>query len=256
MVLIPPALNFTVLPKFILTYRHHCAIVKSRSGDLALSIDKNGKLTVSLSKPCVGDYIRLQPYSGISQSTEFIRPFIVDDYEYVPIYVIYRNTVALNQLTIVNGKVSLQVEDADETVLRGLVVNGSDYVKYMVETLINKYLESPIPILAMSAKLTSNPDKVEDYVKSVTDNDYHIAGVRIYHKPGLMVSIRRVSPYRVDTTLMCSIDLSDEFKGLVKTLLLTSMIIHDFRLGRVGELPMGMDVFYPIIRGNVGNIAR
>ena len=256
MVLIPPALNFTVLPKFILTYRHHCAIVKSRSGDLALSIDKNGKLTVSLSKPCVGDYIRLQPYSGISQSTEFIRPFIVDDYEYVPIYVIYRNTVALNQLTIVNGKVSLQVEDADETVLRGLVVNGSDYVKYMVETLINKYLESPIPILAMSAKLTSNPDKVEDYVKSVTDNDYHIAGVRIYHKPGLMVSIKRVSPYRVDTTLMCSIDLSDEFKGLVKTLLLTSMIIHDFRLGRVGELPMGMDVFYPIIRGNVGSIAR
>ncbi len=256
MVLIPPALNFTVLPKFILTYRHHCAIVKSRSGDLALSIDKNGKLTVSLSKPCVGDYIRLQPYSGISQSTEFIRPFIVDDYEYVPIYVIYRNTVALNQLTIVNGKVSLQVEDADETVLRGLVVNGSDYVKYMVETLINKYLESPIPILAMSAKLTSNPDKVEDYVKSVTDNDYHIAGVRIYHKPGLMVSIRRVSPYRVDATLMCSIDLSDEFKGLVKTLLLTSMIIHDFRLGRVGELPMGMDVFYPIIRGNVGSIAR
>jgi hypothetical protein len=256
LVLIPPALNFTVLPKFILTYRHHCAIVKSRSGDLALSIDKNGKLTVSLSKPCVGDYIKLQPYSGISQSTEFIRPFIVDDYEYVPIYVIYRSTVALNQLTIVNGKVSLQVEDADETVLRGLVVNGSDYVKYMVETLINKYLESPIPILAMSAKLTSNPDKVEDYVKSVTDNDYHIAGVRIYHKPGLMVSIRRVSPYRVDTTLMCSIDLSDEFKGLVKTLLLTSMIIHDFRLGRVGELPMGMDVFYPIIRGNVGSIAR
>ncbi|MFP3310432.1 MAG: hypothetical protein RXO26_01265 [Caldivirga sp.] len=245
-----------MLPRFILTYRHHCAIVKSRSGDLALSIDKGGRLVVSLSRPCVGDYIRLQPYSGINPSNEFIKPFIVDGYEYVPIHVIYRNTVTLNQLTIVNGKVSLQVEDADETVLRGLVINGSDYVRYIVETLINKYLESPIPVLAMSAKLTSNPDKVEDYIKSMTDNDYHVAGVRIYHKPGLMVSIRRVSPYRIDTALMCSIDLSDEFKGLVKTLLLTSTIIHDVRLGRVGELPMGMDVFYPIIRGNVDSIAR
>jgi hypothetical protein len=45
-------------------------------------------------------------------------------------------------------------------------------------------------------------------------------------------------------------------RELVKTLLLTSTIIHDVRLGRVGELPMGMDVFYPIIRGNVDSIAR
>lgn len=240
-----------MLPKFILTRKHHCAMVRSRSGDIALSIDRSGKLIIDSSKPCIGDYIKLQPYLKVSPEGEFIRPFIVNDYEYVPIYVIYRNVAALNQLTIINGKISLQTEDADETVLRGLVNNGEEYVKYIIEVLINKYLESPIPILAMSAKLTSNPDEVEDYVKSMTNNDYHIAGTKIYHRPGLMVSIRRVSPYRVNVALMCSIDLIDDFRDLTMTILMGSTIIHDVRLGRVGELPMGMDVFYPIIGGRL-----
>ncbi|WP_291767619.1 hypothetical protein [Caldivirga sp. UBA161] len=244
-----------MIPKFILTHRHYCAIVKSRSGDLALTIDRGGRLIVSLSRPCIGDYIKLQPYLRISPSSEVIKPFMVYDYEYVPIYVIYRDVVALNQLTISGGKVSLQSEDADETVLRGLVVNNEDYVRYMIDVLISKYLESPIPILAMSAKLSNNPDKVEEQVRALTDGDYHVAGVKIYHKPGFMVSIRRISPYRVNVALMCSIDLVDDFKGLTKALLLTSTIVHDLRLGRVGELPMGMDVFYPIARRSLNNAA-
>ncbi len=244
-----------MIPKFILTHRHHCAIVKSKSGDLALTIDRSGRLIVSSSKPCIGDYIKLQPYLRIGPSSEAIKPFMVYDYEYVPIYVIYRDVVALNQLTISGGRVSLQSEDADETVLRGLVVNNEDYVKYMIDVLMSKYLEYPIPILAMSAKLSNNPDKVEEQVRALTDGDYHVAGVKIYHKPGFMVSIRRISPYRVDVALMCSIDLVDDFKGLTKALLLSSTIIHDLRLGRIGELPMGMDVFYPIARRNLGNTA-
>ena len=242
-----------MIPKFILTHRHYCAIVKSRSGDLALTIDRGGRLIISSSKPCVGDYIKLEPYLRVGPSSEVIKPLMVYDYEYVPIYIIYRDVVSLNQLTISDGRVSLQSEEADETVLRGLVVNNEDYVRYMIDVLISKYLESPIPILAMSAKLSNNPDKVEEQVRALTDGDYHVAGVKIYHKPGFMVSIKRISPYRVNVALMCSIDLVDDFKGLTKALLLTSTIIHDLRLGRVGELPMGMDVFYPIVRRSLNN---
>ncbi|MGC9136363.1 hypothetical protein [Caldivirga sp.] len=240
-----------MIPKFILTHRHYCAIVKSRSSDLALTIDRSGRLIISSSKPCIGDYIKLQPYLRIGPSSEAIKPFMVYNYEYVPVYVIYRDVVALNQLTISGGRVSLQSEEADETILRGLVVNNEDYTRYIIDVLVSKYLESPIPILAMSTKLSSNPDKVEEQVKALTDGDYHVAGVKIYHKPGFMVSIRRVSPYRVNVALMCSIDLVDDFKKLTKALILNSTIIHDLRLGRVGELPMGMDVFYPIMKNRL-----
>lgn len=235
-----------MIPRFILTNKHSCAIVKFSGGDLAAYLDRRGRFMVSGERPCVGSYIRLEPYVDIRPDSSPIKPLLFEGREYVPIYVVYRGIVSLNYITLSEGKVSLQVEDADETILRGLVVNNEDYVKYMIDSLINKYLEYPTPILTMVTKLTSNPDKVEEVAESFSGRDYYIGGAKIYHKPGFVMSVRRLSSHRVDVALVSSIEFIDDFRAVVKRLILCSTLIHDIRFGRLGELPMGMDVFYPI----------
>ncbi len=241
-----------MIPRFILTLRHHCAIVKASGYDVSVFIDKAGELMVSLDRPCVGRHVRLYPFQRVVSSTDVVKPFTYEGVEYLPVYVAYRNRLTLNHITLSpGGKVSLQVEESDESFLRGLVPNGSDYVKYMVDVALSKYLEYPMPILASSLRLTAGIEDVEALALKYAGSDYQVMGLKVFHRNGLSIGVKRLSPHRIDVAVMASIDFLDEFRSLIKELVLTSIIVHDIRLGRLGEIPMGMDVFYPVKTGGL-----
>ncbi|MGC8596472.1 MAG: hypothetical protein ACP5NY_00985 [Thermocladium sp.] len=241
--------SFIVLPRIVLTIGHPCVRIKMSGRTMAIVMDSKGR--INFAKGCRGRHIRIKPFRSIDSTDTVERPLIGRGSYYFTIYTVYRGEAFMYDITISKqGKVEQYRDEAGEDLVRGAVVSEStaQYLRFMLETLLDRYLVTPTPILIMSAKLTIDSAIIDRIIRPHASDDYASSEYRVYHSPGFMAAVKSLTPHRSDVTVIGRIDRADSFKAAALDVLLDSSIIHSMTLGRSGRIPIGIDVFYPVSR--------
>lgn len=238
-----------MLWRYVLTIGHPCINVRIGKGIVSIAMDSKGR--ISFSHRCKGRHLRIKPFRSVESTDAVERPLIGRGSFYLTVYTVYRGNAFVNDVTISKqGKVEQFRDEANEELARGLVMGGpaSRYLEYMLDALIDRYLDTPTPVVIMSAKLTIDSSVIDGLIRPHALDDYASSDYRIYHSPGFMAAVKSITPHRSDITIISRIDRAESFKSAAMGVLLGSSIIHGITLGRSGKIPVGIDVFYPAAR--------
>jgi hypothetical protein len=232
-----------VLPRLLLTRRH--PVLPLRLGYETLCITHRGKYLDFLI-PCEGEgnYVVIIPYQGVYTDTKLVEPITWGNALSVDVYSLFNNELALYEVVIRDGKASYIRYRINEEFLRGIGISGDgvDDVLRAAETVLRNYVKSSFMIYTAYLKLVSNGG-----IKFPEYKEYVRGRVRVYVRDGIVI-IKEVSGYEVKVSLVSTIEAVDQFVEAVISLIRSSRIINDIRLGRIGHsIRTILDIFMPNI---------
>ncbi len=151
--------------------------------------------------------------------------------------------MALYELSIKDGKASYIRHRVNEEFLRGISFHGNamNELLSVVDVVLRNYIRSSFMIYTAYLRLMVNGN-----IKFTEYREYVRGGrVRIYSNDGLII-VKEGSGDEVRISLVSTIEGINNFTDIIMSLIKSSRVINDIRLGRIGHsIRLLLDVFIP-----------
>ncbi len=231
-----------VLPKFLIMRRH--PILPLRLDDELLCImHRDNYIDFVTSCGKTGNYVMLIPYQGSYIESKPVRPIIWGDLSSIEVYALLRGELALYELSIKDGKASYIRYRVNEEFLRGVSFHGNamNELLSVIDAVLRNYIKSSFMIYTAYLRLMANGN-----IKFPGYREYIRGGrVRIYSNDGLII-VKESSGDEVRVSLVSTIEGINNFTSIIMSLIKSSRVINDIRLGRIGHsIKLLLDVFIP-----------
>jgi len=230
-----------VLPKLLVTKRH--PVLALRLGRDNLCIVHRGKYLDFLI-PCdeLGNYIVVVPYQGVYIGNKPMEPISWNGTAGIEVYALLGDELVLYEVSVKDGRASYVRYHINEEFLRGTAMLGNavNEVLSVAETVLRSYIKSSFMIYTAYLRLVVN-----DSIRFIGYKEYIRGRVRVYSRDGLVV-IRESNGNEARISLISTIEALDAFTSTIMTLIRSSRIINDVRLGRIGHsVKTILDIFIP-----------
>ncbi|ADY00402.1 MAG: hypothetical protein ACP5GZ_00235 [Vulcanisaeta sp.] len=230
-----------MLPKFLITRKHPILPLRLSNDTLCIAHrDKYLDFITSCNE--AGNYIMIIPYQGSYVNSKPIEPITWSDLSGIEVYTLLRDELALYELSIKDGKASYVRYRINEEFLRGIsfLGNAMNELLSVTDAILMNYIKSSFMIYTAYLRLITNSS-----IKFPGYKEYIRGKVRIYSNDGLII-VKESSGNEVRVSLVSTIEGINKFTNVIMTLIKSSRVINDVRLGRIGHsVKMILDVFIP-----------
>ncbi|GAB6946394.1 hypothetical protein JCM16161A_05240 [Vulcanisaeta sp. JCM 16161] len=230
-----------VLPKFLIMRRHPILPLRLDDGLLCI-VHRNNYIDFITSCNETGNYVMIIPYQGSYIESRSIKPVTWDDTSSIEVYALLGGELALYELGIRGGKASYIRYRVNEEFLRGVSFHGNavNELLSVVDAVLRNYIKSSFMIYTAYLRLM-----VSGGIKFPGYREYARGRVRIYGNDGLII-VKESSGDEVRVSLVSTIEGINNFTSVIMSLIRSSRVINDFRLGRIGHsIKLLLDVFIP-----------
>ncbi len=228
-------------PRFLLTKRHPVLPLRLDNGNLCI-MRRDKYLDFLLPCDMAGNYIVIIPYQGSYVGNKPVEPALWNDVLNAEVYALLRDELALYELSIKGGKASYVKYRVNEEFLRGVSLSGeavSDILS-VIDTVLTSYIKSSFMIYTAYLRLMVN-----NGIRFTKYKEYIRGRIRIYSGDGLLI-IKEGSGSEVRLSLISTLEGLDQFTSVIMSLIRSSRVINDMRLGRIGHsVRTILDVFIP-----------
>ena len=227
-----------VIPRLLITRRYPRIPVRLDGG--ALCIENVGSHVEFYRGGCDGSYIVVEPYGRVYVGNEDVRPMRWALGSFIQFYALQRGEVLQYEVRL-DGRVSFTKFRAGEELLRGLTVRDGvvDEIIKVVEAILGGYLKSSLSIYAAHVRSTLLRDpKVGRVAVRLGDR-------LVMLDEGVVVVVDSVGSVKA-FSIASRVGYVEGFVRAFIEIIRSSGIVHDVRLGRVGQgVRSAIDLFLP-----------
>ncbi|BDR91364.1 hypothetical protein [Vulcanisaeta souniana] len=228
-------------PRFLLTKRHPVLPLRLDNGNLCI-MHRDKYLDFLLPCDMAGNYIVIIPYQGSYVGNKPVEPAVWNGVLNTEVYALLRDELALYELSIKGGKASYVKYRVNEEFLRGISLSGDavNDVLGVINTVLTSYIKSSFMIYTAYLRLVVN-----NGIRFTGYREYVRGRIKIYSRDGLVI-IKEGSGNEVRLSLISTLEGLDQFTSVIMSLIRSSRVINDVRLGRIGHsVRTILDVFIP-----------